>query len=336
MTRLTALLLLLIAVPLAAARPTIDAHLHHVNFLHDSDGLETLLDAMDAADIDAAVVLGLPVTKKWEEDAPREPRYYMGDEAPVYYYSAADPLLIAALDALPAAQQRRLYPFLSGFNPTDLNAVEHVRRMIEAYPGRWQGIGEILTRHDDLTALTDGETARANHPALIAVYRLAAQHDLPVLLHSNLTSKRERSFIYLPELEEALAAAPDTRFIWAHAGTSAEIHRHQGALPKLGETVEQLLKRYPNLYVDLSWTVLEPYLLDQEGRPDPDWVALVSRWPQRFVIGSDVVGRFGNLGKIMHSFEPFLAALPSAVADRVARKNVQALLPGQAAMPLDD
>ena len=37
--------------------------------------------------------MGLGVAKKWEESAPKEPRYYMGDEAPVYYYSATDALL---------------------------------------------------------------------------------------------------------------------------------------------------------------------------------------------------------------------------------------------------
>ncbi|HAB05245.1 MAG TPA: 5-oxo-L-prolinase, partial [Alcanivorax sp.] len=39
-------------------------------------------------------------------------------------------------------------------------------------------------------------------------------------LHSNLTSLREETPIYLGELEEALKSNPDTRFVLAHAGTS--------------------------------------------------------------------------------------------------------------------
>ncbi|CAM5551348.1 5-oxo-L-prolinase OS=Stutzerimonas stutzeri OX=316 GN=CXK95_16090 PE=4 SV=1 [Stutzerimonas stutzeri] len=89
--------------------------------------------------------------------------------------------------------------------------------MLELHPGIWQGIGEIFTRHDDVTALTEGDTPRADNEALARVYHLAAEFDLPVLLHSNITSKRERNPLYLQELEEPLRNHPHTRFIWARA-----------------------------------------------------------------------------------------------------------------------
>ncbi|MCK0536590.1 amidohydrolase family protein [Alcanivorax quisquiliarum] len=303
-----------------------DAQLHYVNFVQETDGMEALFKAMDEARIQDVAIMGLGVAKKWEESAPREPRYYMGDEAPVYYYSATDALLAEAIQTLPGQQRERLHPFIAGFNPTDMNAVRHVELMLEMYPDLWKGIGEILTRHDDLTALTKGETPRANHPALDAVYELAAERSLPVILHSNLTSKREREPIYRQELKEALAAHPQTRFIWAHAGTSAEIHRYQGKIKNLDTIVGELLAAHDNLYIDLSWTVLEPYLLE-EGVPTPRWLALVEQYPDRFMIGTDLVGRFGNLGKNIQGFDRFLDALPQEVADKVARTNLLALLP---------
>lgn len=310
-----------------AERTYSDAQLHYVNFVQETDGMDALFRAMDEARINDVAIMGLGVAKKWEESAPREPRYYMGDEAPVYYYSATDALLADAIRALPAEQRERLHPFIAGFNPTDMNAVRHVELMLDMYPGLWKGIGEILTRHDDLTALTEGETARANHPALQAVYQLAAERSLPVILHSNLTSKRERTPIYRQELEEALAAHPRTRFIWAHAGTSAEIHRYQDEIAQLDRIVGELLKAHDNLYIDLSWTVLEPYLLQQDGKPSPRWLALVKEYPERFMIGSDLVGRFDNLGQNIRRFDPFLDALPEEVADKVARSNLLAILP---------
>jgi len=303
-----------------------DAQLHYVNFVQETDGMEALFEAMDAGDIHDVAIMGLGVAKKWEESAPKEPRYYMGDEAPVYYYSATDALLAEAVQALPAERRARLHPFISGFNPTDLNAVNHIRLMLELYPGLWKGIGEILTRHDDLTALTKGETPRANHPALMKVYELAARENLPVLLHSNITSKREREPIFLEELEEALTQNPDTVFIWAHAGTSAEIHRYQEQVRDLYDIVAALLAEHDNLYVDLSWTVLETYLLD-DGEPDENWVALAEQYPDRFMIGTDLVGRFGNLAENIRSFDVFLDALSEETADRVARTNLLALLP---------
>lgn len=313
-----------------------DAHLHYVDFFQESEGMAPLLRAMDAGRIEHALITGIPVAKKWHEDEPKRPRYYAGDDAGAYWYSATDVLVAAAVKRLPAEQRRRLHPFLSGFNPTDKNADAHIRRMLELDPGFWQGIGEVFTRHDDLTALTYGDTPRANNEAMTRVYHLAAEYDLPVLLHSNITSKRERNPLYLAELEEPLRNHPHVRFIWAHAGTSLEIHRHQEQLEFLLPTLERLLAQYPNLYIDLSWSVLRPYLLDAEGRADPAWLQLVRRHPTRFMLGSDVVGRFDGLGNYFAEFRPFLDALPEDVAWRVARDNFLAVLPRQRQAELAD
>lgn len=304
-----------------------DAHLHYVDFFQETDGMQKLLEAMDAGRIDHVMISGIPVAKKWHENEPKRPRYYAGDDAPVYWYSATDVLVAAALEELDEEQRKRFHPFLSGFNPNDKNADAHIRRMLELHPGLWQGLGEIFTRHDDVTALTEGDTPRANNEALARVFHLAAEYDLPVMLHSNITSKREREPLFLEEIEAPLRNHPHVRFIWAHAGTSAEIHRHQEKLDFLLETVERMLGQYPNLYIDLSWTMLRPYLLDADGKPDPKWVHLVSSYPERFMLGSDVVGRFGSLGDYMKGFDPFLDALPEDVAHKVARDNFLSVLP---------
>ena len=304
-----------------------DAHLHYVDFFQETEGMPALLKAMDEAGVEHSMISGVAVAKKWHEDEPKRPRYYAGDDAAAYWYSATDVYVAAALQQLDEAQRQRFHPFLTGFNPVDKNAASHIERMLDLYPGLWQGIGEVFTRHDDLTALTSGDTPRANNEAMTRVYHLAAERDLPVLLHSNITSKRERNPLYLAELEEPLRNHPHTRFIWAHAGTSMEIHRHQTQMDFLLPTLTRLLETYPNLYVDLSWSVLEPYLLDDRKQPRKAWVELVRRFPERFMLGSDVVGRFGSVGEQMHGFRPFLDALPEDVARKVARDNFLAVLP---------
>lgn len=306
-----------------------DAHLHYVDFFQETEGMDALLKAMDEAGVEHSMISGVAVAKKWHEDEPKRPRYYAGDDAAAYWYSATDVYVAAALQQLDEAQRQRFHPFLTGFNPVDKNAVSHIERMLDLYPGLWQGIGEVFTRHDDLTALTSGDIPRANNEAMTRVYHLAAERDLPVLLHSNITSKRERNPLYLAELEEPLRNHPHTRFIWAHAGTSMEIHRHQTQMDFLLPTLTRLLEAYPNLYVDLSWSVLEPYLLDDHKRPRKAWIELVRRFPERFMLGSDVVGRFGSVGEQMHGFKPFLDALPEDVARKVARDNFLAVLPGR-------
>ena len=166
---------------------------------------------------------------------------------------------------------------------------------------------------------------------MMKVYKLAAEFDLPVLLHSNITSKRERNPLYLEELEEALGKNPEVKFIWAHAGTSKELHRHQEELDFIRPLLKELLDKYNNLTIDLSWTMIEPYLLDEKGKPRAKWLALLKQYPKRFVIGSDVVGSFDNVGKIMHGFDPVLDALPEDAANAIAHDNFLRLLPNKTA-----
>lgn len=325
--------LLLLAAPLWAREYSwTDAHLHYVDFMQESEGMDGMFKAMDKAAVDQAWVFGIPVVKKWQAEAPRRPRYYLGDEAPLYYYSATDDILAQAVLKLPKPRRARLVPFISGFNPTDMNAERHIEALIERYPGLWRGIGEVLTRHDDLTALTEGETPRANHPALMKVYALAACHHLPVLLHSNLTSLREETPIYLKELEEALSNNPDTRFVLAHAGTSGGVEERQTPLDTLPEIIRVLLDRYDNLYIDLSWSVREHYLLD-DGAPAATWLALIADHPNRFTLGTDLVGHFDSMKKIMAEYRPLLDALPEPVARKLARDNARALVPERGATP---
>lgn len=67
-----------------------DAHLHYVDFFQESEGMPALIKAMDAAGVEQSMISGIPVAKKWHEDEPKRPRYYAGDDADAYWYSATD------------------------------------------------------------------------------------------------------------------------------------------------------------------------------------------------------------------------------------------------------
>ena len=231
----------------------IDAHLHVVNFIQETPGGDALIYAMDQANIGKAVIFGLPVTKMWASGEREAPDYYLANDAPCYYYGYTDVIVAEMVRSLPLESQDRLYPLICGFNPVDRYAIHHIERLYEQYPQVWSGIGEALLRHDDLTAFTYGETARANHPALWPVYQFAADHDLPVLLHQNITSVTKNDHpVYLWELEEAVAEFPRTRFIFAHCGMSRRVN-----VPFYYQMVDRLLAQYPNLYVDYSWIIYD-------------------------------------------------------------------------------
>jgi predicted TIM-barrel fold metal-dependent hydrolase len=304
-----------------------DAEVHLVDYFQRSDGAAALISTMDEQNIDHAYVMGLPVMKKWDASAPKAPRFVYGDDTPVYYYSFTDELIAREVESLPTESQARLHPFVSGFNTTDMNAAEHIERELNYRPGFWQGIGEVITRHDHLTALTSDEKPRANHPALSKVYDLAAHHDMPVLLHTNITSQREDNPLYLQELEQALSQHPDTRFLWAHAGTTTTLTRTI-TLTFLYQTVADLLSEHDNLYILASWSLIE--VMMPQGQIDRRWLSLIEAYPERFMVGSDVVGQFQYQAGALAVWSPILSALPKHVADKMAYQNMLSVLPKKA------
>jgi len=298
-----------------------DAHLHLVDFLQETDGIDSLLCAMDNAGVGHCMVNGLPLVKKWDAVDAIKPHYYLEDDARIYWYSATDVIVARAVLALPESDRKRIHPFVCGFNATDRNAIDHVKRMYEWYPDLWEGIGEVQTRHDDLTALTYGERARANHMALDSIYAFAAEHDLPVCVHSDISSVWVHEPLYLHEMEEAVKRHPDTRFVWAHAGISRRI-----VVPSLVEDLRRMLKTYPNLWIDISWVVY-PMNIAPNDTPSKDWVVMVEEFPDRFMVGTDTVGHFGKYKKDIMSYYVFLDALTPETARLVARNNFLHILP---------
>lgn len=112
------------------------------------------------------------------------------------------------------------FSFICGVNPNDKNVADHIRKVLEDYPGEFYGIGELMSCHDDLTALTYGESPRADSPTFLEIYDLAAEYDLPVLIHHNISGSYMDDPIYLEEMERALAHNRKTNIIWAHVGIS--------------------------------------------------------------------------------------------------------------------
>jgi hypothetical protein len=298
-----------------------DCHLHLVDFLQHTDGIRAALAAMDKCGVEEAIVSGMPVVKEWPQDERLQPQYYLADDSRCYWYSATDVLVARQVQSLPPDQQKRFHPTICGFNGADRNAVEHIKRMIDWYPDFWQGIGEVMTRHDDLTALTYGDPARADNMALSTVFSFAGDHDLPVFLHSNIGSVWLRDPIYLPEVETAVKSHPKTRFVWCHAGISRRID-----IPTLTQQIERMLKTYPNLWVDVSWVVYENDLL-KNGTPNPQWVNLIEEFPDRFLIGTDKVGHFADYPSEVQKYYKFLDTLHPETARKLARENLLAVLP---------
>jgi len=298
---------------------SVDMHVHLVDFLQQTDSLRNLLMEMERANVERAVVFGIPVKKKWMSSEPHRPHYYLDDDARCYYYSATDEIVASEFLNLGPEEARKIAPTLCGFNPTDLCAIEYVDQIYSKYPF-WRGIGELFLRHDDLTSQTVSEPARVTHPALREIFSFCSEKHIPVCLHHNSTSVTHHDhFEYLHEMEEVLRNFPQTTFVWAHCGASRRVTGKNYA-----GMIDDMLHSWKNLYVDFSWVVFDD-IICKSGRPKAAWLKLTEKYPDRIMIGSDLCGHFDGFGQTMARYNTFLKSLPARFADMVARENAERL-----------
>ena len=306
----------------------IDSHLHFLDFTQDSDGFPSLVRAMDAAGVSESVVFGMPMAKKWDYLMKERPAYYLSNDSRCYYYSAPDHILANEFLSAPEEIRKRFHPFCCGFDCTDKYAATQIERLLKMYPGFWCGIGELMSRHDDLTALTYGEGIHMDSPAFRMIYDLAADHGLPVLVHHNISPQNAIKPLYEEELIRALEHNRKCRIIWAHVGVSRRIE-----LEELLIIAGQLLHDHPNLYVDISWIFFENYIRGEmmHGNYEPEifaemWAALIEKYSDRFMIGSDKVGHWETYPDEIGKYYMLLDKLSPETAKKLCRENVLSLI----------
>ncbi len=300
--------------------PLIDAHLHYLDFLQKTDGFAALVERMDEANVRYAAVFGMAMSKQWDDNAPAAPTYYLSDDARAYYNPATDYILAAELARQPEEVRERFFPFICGINANDRNAPNYIRQLIDLYPDTFVGIGEVMSRHDDLTALTYGEAPHADSKTFFAVYDLAAELNMPVLIHHNIAGSYMQDPIYLEEMRRALEHNPAVNIIWAHMGISRRVD-----MPRLMEIFDELFARYPNLYVDISWVVYDDYIA-QSDEALLKWAAFMERHADRVLIGTDVVGHWASYGPTAMKYGALLDLLSEDAARQIGYENLLRLI----------
>ena len=157
--------------------------------------------------------------------------------------------------------------------------------------GDWRGIGEL-----HLFA------PQRHSPVFQAIARLAVQHRLPLLLHTD------------PAVIDSLfERLPEVQVIWAHAGAYP--------YPPL---LADYLARYPNLHVDLS---MRDQRIAPDGSLDPEWEDLLLEYSERFLVGADTYRseRWHNYSQASARIRQWLVQLPPEVAEALARGNARRL-----------
>ena len=136
-------------------------------------------------------------------------------------------------------------------------------------------------------------------PVMRGLAALAIKNNIWMMAHSDASA-----------IEQLFGFAPGARILWAHTG-----------MVEPAAKVAELLERYPRLYGELSYRSGVGNGLSEE------WRALMLRFPDRFVYGSDtwIPSRWSQVDTLTREAQDWLATLPPHVAKGIAYGNAQRL-----------
>ena len=281
-----------------------DSHFHLTNYIQQGIEARAFLKIMGTR-VQRSTMFGIPLQQQWSfaNSGDFAPTYYLHSDAPLYYYSFTDAYIASVYRALPAADQARLDPMITGFNPADMYGIDHIRRVLTTFPGVFSGIGEFSIHKEFVSAKISGETASLTNPALDRILDFAGEVGLAVILHNDIDmpfGKADREPVYLSQTKALLKRHPKTSIIWAHTGLGRIVQPIQVSAesaqraPAHLEVLDAMLSdpALGHVNFDISWDEVAKYAV-----ATPESIkrvaAMFNKYPDRFLFGTDTVAPAG-------------------------------------------
>jgi hypothetical protein len=112
-----------------------DSHFHLTNYVQEGTSVKDYVRMMDNT-VKRSTLLGIPLQQMWQYGNTGDfaPTYHLQTDAPLYYYSFSDAFIAMAYKSLPPEQQARLDPMITAFNPADMYAADHIKRVLLTFP----------------------------------------------------------------------------------------------------------------------------------------------------------------------------------------------------------
>ena len=178
-----------------------------------------------------------------------------------------------------------------------------------------------------------------NHPLLDVLGDVAAKADIPIDVHFDVVPRSSslpkqlagagnpgHLEANLAQFEQFLSRNRKTKIVWAHAGFEVTSFR-------TAQLCADLLQRHNNLYMSIRLTRGAPRpsaAMDTNGQLKNEWKQLFTRFPDRFVFGSESMYGSTMSSSFDHQFvlyQKLLAQLPSTVAVKIASENAMSIYP---------
>lgn len=267
-----------------------DSHFHLTNYIQKGTDIHDFLAIMGSK-VGRVALFGIPLQQQWsyQNSGDFAPTYYLQTDAPLYYYSFTDAYIAMAYRSLSPAQQTRFDPMITGFNPADMYATDHIRRVLTTFPGVFSGIGEFTIHKEFVSGKIPGETASLTNPALDRILDFAAEAGLVALIHNDVDMpfpKEGVDPVYLDQMKGLLKRHPKGTIIWAHCGVGRVVRPVKQHSAMLESILSDPAMR--NVYFDISWDEVAKYIV---ASPESIRITadLINRYPDRFLFGTDEV-----------------------------------------------
>jgi hypothetical protein len=320
--------ILLYRVPLASGQTGNyefnDSHFHLTNNIQEGPSIRELLRMMGNT-VGRSTVFGVPLQQEWlyGVDGDRAPTYYLHSDAPLYYYSFTDAWIAMAYKSLPNEQQARLDPMITGFNPADMYAADHIRRVLQTFPGVFTGIGEFTIHKEFVSAKIPGAVASLQDPALDRILDFAAEAGLVVILHNDIDlpfAKEGSAPAYFNQVKALLKRHPNTTIIWAHMGLGRTVRPPANHAAMIDELLRD--PGLQNVFVDISWDEVAKYFV-ASPEETKTLAALMQRHPDRFLFGTDGAAPADRARylKVFQQYEPLWKSLDIETSRKVRLEN---------------
>jgi predicted TIM-barrel fold metal-dependent hydrolase len=312
-----------------------DSHFHLTNYIQEGITAGKFLEIMGNK-AGRSTLFGIPLQQQWsyQNSGNNAPIYYLQTDAPLYYYSFTDAFIAMQYKSLTAAQQARLDPMITGFNPADMYAAKHIERVLRTFPGVFTGIGEFSIHKEFVSSKVAGEVASLTNPAVDSILDFAGKVGLVVVFHNDMDmpmAKQNSDPAYLVQMKDLLKRHKGTSIIWAHIGLGRIVRPvgygsagNDEEHPNHIQITKDILQdpALSHVYFDISWDEVAKYIV-KSPETIKATAELMNAYPDRFLFGTDVVAPPDQkfYMAVYEMYAPLWKALTPEASEKIRKGN---------------
>ncbi|MBJ7901171.1 MAG: amidohydrolase family protein [Cyanobacteria bacterium RI_101] len=290
-----------------------DLHLHPQPFGGKSIPYPQMMSYLDRADVRFALLYGIGQTLPYDGQCayyldcvgiPAQPGFKNDFENAANYVEYPQKDLHVALSMT--------FPDLA--RPEEI--VAGIKLLDREYPGLFQWMGEVNLHKEALRG-------NGHEPADLGDIRewgpfmaVLAERGIPISIHADLGDDANPTR-NLAQMSEVLRLYPQNKIVWMHMGLSRELTTMNPQ--EHIQLMSQFLDQNPNLYLDISWTVLaEAYFNTPEKRAQ--YAQFFNRYPDRILAGTDFVAAAQKTFEVYQKEANITGAILADVNDEAFRR----------------